>query len=156
MRKFDSRGLELAQFQGKIFEKSINRYECSSLVFLRRFKNSYYALNLDSASYNILIDTEYAFEELDKQYGKCEYGNKKFNADAMFWLGYIYRYIAYTREISTKKTFNLIGPKELIQYYYVYHTQSEEWVINRILDLKGKTEDYFDKNESIKKLLMEN
>ena len=119
MRKFDSRGLELAQFQGKIFEKSINRYECSSLVFLRRFKNSYYALN--SASYNILIDTEYAFEELDKQYGKCEYGNKKFNADAMFWLGYIYRYIAYTREISTKKTFNLIGPKELIQYYYVYH-----------------------------------
>ena len=153
MRNFDSHGLELAQFQGKIFEKSINRYECSSLVLLRRFKNSYFALNLDSASQNILIDVEYAFTELDKQYQDTSYGNKKYNSDAMFWLGYIYRYISYTREISTKKTFNLIGPKELIEHYYVYHTQSEEWVISRILEIKGKNEDFFDKNKSIKKLL---
>ena len=155
MRKFDSHGLELAEFQGKIFEKSIDRYNCSSLVFLRRFKNSDYASVLDSASFNILLDVEYAFSEIDKQYQTNDYGNKKYSKDAMFWLGYIYRYISYTREICTKKAFNLIEPKELIEHYYVYHTQSEEWVISRILELKNKNEDFFDKNATIKKLLKE-
>lgn len=155
MKKFDSYGLELAQFQGKIFEKSINRYDCSSLIFLRRFKNSNLALKLDSQSHNILLDVENAFSEIDDQFGNKAYGNKKYNSDSMFWLGYFYRYLSYTREISTKKAFHLIGPKELIEHYYVYHTQSEEWVIDRILELKGKNEDYFDKNTSIKKLLKE-
>ena len=95
MRNFDSLGLELAQFQGEIFEKSISRYECSSLVFLRRFKNSSYALYLDSARFNTLIDVEYAFSEIDKQYGKSAYGNQKYSADALYWLGYIYRYIKF-------------------------------------------------------------
>lgn len=153
MRYFDSLGLELAQFQGEIFEKSISRYECSSLVFLRRFKNSSYASYLDSARLNTLIDVEYAFSEIDKQYGKSAYGNQKYSADALYWLGYIYRYISYTREISTKKAFNLISPKELVEHYYVYHTQSEEWVISRILEIKGKNEDFFDKNLRIKEIL---
>ena len=122
-------------------------------MFLRRFKNSSYASYLDSSRFNTLIDVEYAFSEIDKQYGKSAYGNQKYSADALYWLGYIYRYISYTREISTKKAFKLISPKELVEHYYVYHTQSEEWVISRILEIKGKNEDFFDKNLRIKEIL---
>ena len=40
-----------------------------------------------------------------------------------------------------------------MKHYYVYHTQSEEWVISRILEIKGKNEDFFDKNLRIKEIL---
>ena len=153
MRKFDSLGLRLAEFQAKIFEQSIDRYDCSSLVFLRRFKYSNYSKVLDQASENVLLDVEYAFDEIDKQYKNTAYGKEKYSKEAMYWLGYIYRYISYTRDVSTKKAFNLIEPEELYANYYVYHTQSEEWVIARILESKGKCEDDFDKNKSLKNIM---
>ena len=73
----------------------------------------------------------------------------------MYWLGFIYRYICYTRECSTKFIFELIPPSELKTHYYVYHTQSEEWVVNRILETRDLTEDIFDKNKRLKKRLKE-
>ena len=67
----------------------------------------------------------------------------------------MYRYISYTRDISTKKLLTVFEPKEVIKYYYVFHTQSEEWVIQELLELKGLDESFFDKNASIKKKLFE-
>ena len=43
MREFDHTGLLLAEFQGKLFEKSTELC-CSSAVFLRRFFHSEYLL----------------------------------------------------------------------------------------------------------------
>ncbi len=155
MRELDSLGLKLAEFQGKIFEESVTRYDCSSAIFLRRFRYSDYAMKLDLASPNTLLDIEYAFDELDKEYESSSYGKEKYSKEAMFWLGYIYRYICYTRDASTKKVFSLIDAKELIGNYYVYHTQSEEWVIARILELKGKDESFLDKNANLKRIMLE-
>ncbi len=156
MRKFDALGLHLAEFQGEIFEKSVDRYDCSSLIFLRRFMHSEYSYVLDKASVNTLFDAEAAFQSIEKEFGPTSYGKVKYSKNAMYWLGYIYRYICYTREIGTKKAFKLMGPKELISHYYVYHTQSEEWVIARILEIKNKDEGYLDKNINLKRLMLEN
>ena len=153
MKKFDSFGLELSNFQGKLFEMSLTRYDCSTLVFLRRFKGSNVAYKLDIANKNILLDYNESFYELDMQYPESSCGKIRYSREVLFWMGYIYRYISYTREITTRQAFNLISPKELSSHYYVYHTQSEEWVIDRILDLKGKNSDTFSKNERLKKLL---
>lgn len=153
MKKFDKLGLDLAELQGKIFEKSFKKYNCSSLVFLRRFKYSKVAMTFDNNSSNILLDSDYWLNELENEFGQTNYGQIKFSEETLFWMGYIYRYISYTREMTTKKAFSLISPKELAQHYYVYHTQSEEWVIQRILDLKNKDESFFDKNAYLKEKL---
>ena len=47
MKKFDLNGLRLAEYQGKLFEDSINRFECSSSVFIRRFLHSDLLKKLD-------------------------------------------------------------------------------------------------------------
>ena len=39
MRKFDHDGLLLAEYQGKLFEKS-NELKCSTGIFMRRFLHS--------------------------------------------------------------------------------------------------------------------
>ena len=37
MKKLDFNERKLCQIQGKIFEESIDKVECSSLIFIRRF-----------------------------------------------------------------------------------------------------------------------
>ena len=46
MREFDHTGLLLAEYQGKLFEKS-TELNCSSAVFFRRFLHSDYVKKMD-------------------------------------------------------------------------------------------------------------
>ena len=48
MRKIDSLGLKLCNFQAQLFEESLNKYECSSRIFVRRFMNSDLAKRMDN------------------------------------------------------------------------------------------------------------
>lgn len=156
MREFDSDGLLLAIFQGKLFEESVSMTAYSSPIFLRRFKYSQSTKELDNRNPALLdLNRSIFFKNIEEEYGESEYGGEKYDPSTMHWLGYIYRYICYTRQCSTKFIFNLIPPSELKDHYYVYHTQSEEWVINRILEIKGLNESIFDKNERMKKRLLE-
>ena len=47
MRQFDHNGLMLAEYQGKLFERS-NELDCSTAVFIRRFLHSDLLSKLDS------------------------------------------------------------------------------------------------------------
>ncbi len=156
MREFDRNGLLLASFQAKLFEASVKELSCSSPIFLRRFKYSEAARELDNKHPALIdLDVDSFFSRINEEYNETEYGEEKYNESAMHWLGYIYRYICYTRECSTKYVFSLFPPSELINRYYVYHTQSEEWVIEELLELKDLDEDVFDKNKRLKKIMLE-
>ena len=156
MREFDKNGLLVATFQAKLFEESIAKTNYSSPLFLRRFKYAEATKELDNKHPSLLdLNRNIFFKRIKEEFGESDYGEEKYDKATMYWLGYIYRYICYTRQCSTKFIFDLIPPSELKDHYYVYHTQSEEWVINRILENKGLTEDVFDKNERMKKLLKE-
>ncbi len=153
MRQFDHNGLLLASFQGKLFEESVKKKHYSSMIFLNWFKDSLVARELDIKNPALIdLNRPIFFLRMEEEFGQIIEG-ETFDEKAMFWLGYIYRYICYTRNCSTIFIFNIIPPSELIKHYYVYHTQSEEWVISNILEINGLTEDIFDKNKRIKKLL---
>ena len=156
MREFDSDGLLLATFQAKLFEESVTSTSYSTPVFLRRFKYSSATKELDNKNPSLLdLNRNIFFERIDEEFGESNYGEDKYDSNVMYWLGFIYRYICYTRECSTKFIFELIPPSEIKTHYYVYHTQSEEWVVNRILETRDLTEDIFDKNKRLKKRLKE-
>lgn len=47
MKEFDHNGLMLAEYQGKLFEKSVE-LDCSSSIFIRRFLHSELLNDLDN------------------------------------------------------------------------------------------------------------
>ena len=53
-------------------------------------------------------------EELEHEFGASSYGKEKYNAEELYWIGYIYRYWCYTRELTSKQLYKIIKPKESI------------------------------------------
>lgn len=151
MRDFDINGLRLAEYQGKLFELSSNRLECSSSIFIRRFLHSDLLKLLDKNESSLIsLDVNEGLEDIENQFGKTNYGKIKFSKEVLFWMGYLYRYISYTRDIETPLLMKLINYKQLNELYYVYHTQDLEWCINNLLELNNLTETIFDKNLRLK------
>lgn len=138
MKKIDSDGLLLCEIQADVFEKSINYLNSSSEIFIRRFMHSEVAKSFDDVS--ILYTNLQALDVLDllnEEYGETSYGSTKFSKDEMYWMGYIYRYFAYTYDYSTLRVYKIIKPKELRTLYQPYHTLDPSGAIERIMESKG-------------------
>ena len=153
-RSFDLEGIRLATFQARLCASSLYRSNASSPVFLRRLFKSDYLLRMDEGNTATLsLDEEEAFREIENQYGDKAYGRIRYPEDALYWIGWFYRYVAYTRGIPSRLVYRLIKPEYLLSVYPVYHTQDEEWVFSRVLDALELTEDDFDINERYKAIV---
>jgi len=74
------------------------------------------------------------FNALDDQYGKLHYGSIKYNHDAMYWAGYLYRCFSYSYDISSKQAYKKLHLKEVISMYEPYHTLDISHAIERMLE----------------------
>lgn len=70
-----------------------------------------------------------------------------------FIWGYMYRYLSYTREVTTKFVMNLFPYKQLNDVYYSFHTQDPEWCVQSIMEMNGQSEDVFDNNLRLKAVI---
>lgn len=152
MKRFDHEGLLLAEYQGKIFEKSVD-LDYSTPIFIRRFFHSDFLNKMDNYPNLLSLDVVEAIDSINEQFGNSNYGKEKYSKSAMFWIGYFYRYVSYTREQSTRFVMKIFPYKQLNKLYYVYHTQDLEWCISNLLELNGLTEDYFDNNYRLKAII---
>lgn len=153
MRDLDHNGLLLAEYQGKIFEKS-NDMNCSTGVFVRRFLHSELLKKLDTNnSTNVALDVNEGINNILGQFGDSDYGQIKYSRSALFWIGYMYRYMAYTREQSTKFIISLFSYKQMNEVYYSFHTQDPEWCIKSLLEINYLTEEIFDNNFRLKHVI---
>lgn len=155
LKEFDHNGLLLAEYQGKIFEKSLE-LNCSSAIFIRRFLHSNLLEELDkNLSVLLSLDPDEAIQSLLEQYGDSNYGKVKYSRESLFWMGYMYRYISYTREERTPFVMKTFTHKQMNDVYYVFHTQDPEWVIRSLLEMNHLNENYFDKNYRLKQIMLE-
>lgn len=153
MRKFDHDCLLLAEYQGKLFEKSIE-LECSTGIFMRRFLHSDLLKKLDTNNPSLLsLDVKEGIDSISEQFGKTDYGKIKFSGASLFWIGYMYRYISYTREISTRFIMHTFDYKQMDNLYYAFHTQDPEWCIRNLLEINNVTEEIFDNNYRLKEAI---
>ena len=137
-REMDQTGLLLCDIQGKIFEESVTREECSSNIFIRRFMNSKFVSRMDNLTFiNEGITIEEIFEELHAEYGRSEYGKVKFSINEMYWIGYIYRYLSYVYRIDSKNAYKIIKGNELRGLFFAYHSLDPMNAIDRILEAKS-------------------
>lgn len=135
MRKFDDYGLKMCRFQGELFAESIEKTNCSSPIFLRRFMYSKVAQRMDSDGFLYeSISQSDVIEEINAEFGDSDYGKIKYDSEEMYWMGYLYRYWCYTYEINSKKVYKMIKPEELKKLYYPYHSLDPELAIERIVE----------------------
>ena len=138
MKKIDNDGLLLCEMQAKAFELSGIEQNTSSAVFIRRFMNSNVAKQLDNMA--VLRSNMQAADILkliDEEYGKSEYGSVKYSLNELYWIGYIYRYYAYTYDKTSRQVYKIVKPKELRDLFLPYHTMDPAQAIDRILEAKG-------------------
>lgn len=155
MREFDHTGLLLSEFQGKLFEKS-TELECSSPIFLRRFFHSDLSRRMDgNTTISLSLDVDEGLAQMEEQFGKTSYGKVKYSKGSMFWMGYLYRYISYTRNHSTNFVMQLFPYKQLNDVYFTYHTQDPEWCIRNLLEMNNLDENIFDRNYRLKQIMRE-
>jgi len=153
MREFDSNGLKLCEYQAELFELSYD-LDCSSKIFLQRFINSNLVKTLDSNESAFISVPKEGLLSIKEQYGALSWGSFKYNKEILFWMGYMYRYISYTRQTNTKFIFNLFPNDMLSNLYYSYHSQDPEWCISSMLEMINKTEDIFDIDWRIKQAIL--
>lgn len=155
MREFDHNGLLLAEYQGKLFEKS-SELNCSTGIFMRRFLHSNLLIELDANnSATLSLDENEGINSILEQFGDSNYGKLKYSKNSLFWIGYMYRYISYTREQSTKFIMKIFNYKQMNDVYYSFHTQDPEWCIKGLLEINGLSEKIFDKNYRLKQIIKE-
>ena len=155
MKEFDHTGLLLAEYQGKLFEKSTD-LSCSSAVFIRRFLHSDFVKKMDlNGTTSLTLDVNEGIDSIQNQFGDSDYGKIKYSKNAMFWIGYMYRYISYTREVATGFVMKLFPYKQLNDVYYSFHTQDPEWCVNSLLEMNNLSEEVFDNNLRLKRIMVE-
>lgn len=138
MRKMDKDGLILCDIQAKAFEMSINEQDTSSEIFIRRFMNSNVAREMDNLGMlQTNLQAKDILARLDEEYGRSDYGSVKYSSNEIYWIGYIYRYYAYTYEKTSAQVYKAVKPKELRGLYLPYHTMDPAQAIDRILEAKG-------------------
>ena len=138
IKEMDSYGLKLCSFQADMFEKSIDHCDCGSRIFIRRFMMSDLAKRMDGKGFLFEgIDIISGIAELNSQYGPSAFGNIRYGPEEMHWMGYIYRYWAYTYEKSSRQVYRIIKPDELNKLYYPYHSLDPAAAVERIMEAKG-------------------
>lgn len=156
MREFDEIGLKLCRLQAEVFEKSAEKAECSSLIFMRRFMNSAVALRMDSDGFLFEVcDVNDIIQEIEDEFGRTEYGKIKYSIEELYWIGYLYRYWCYTYQKTSRQVYKMVKPKELRELYYPYHSLDPSQAIERILEAKQLTEtDYLERGVRILRDIM--
>lgn len=142
MRKFDEYGLKMCQYQGQLFSLSRDKVNCSTPIFLRRFMYSGVARRMDGEGFLFeAITQEDVLGEIEDEFGKSDYGQIKYDEEELYWIGYIYRYWCYTRQVTSRSLYKMIKPEELRKVYYPYHSLDPAQAIERIIEAKGLGED---------------
>ncbi|MBR1893351.1 MAG: antitoxin [Lachnospiraceae bacterium] len=138
MKKIDKDGLLLCDLQAKAFEMSCESLSVSSAIFIRRFMHSDIAKEMDNlAVLQTNLQAKDILDRVNEEYGVSEYGSVKYTPNELYWIGYIYRYYAYTYDRTSTQVYRTVKPKELRGLFLPYHTLDPAQAIDRILEAKG-------------------
>ena len=149
MKKISKDGLLLCELQAEAFENSIDKTDTSSEIFIRRFMKSEIAKRFDNESVlESNIQPNDILELINEEYGISDYGSVKYKRNEIYWIGYIYRYFAFTYDISSAQVYKIVKPKELRGLFLAYHTLDPAQAIERILEAKGML---IDEEEELKR-----
>ena len=128
----DSIQLKLCDIQGRLFERS---NDFASEGFIRDFMNSEVAEHLDSP-YNKLqwMGEEYLLDEL-KDETLLHSTGEKYSPEVLYWIGYLYRYWACSRNEKSKRIYRCAPAKTMKRNYMAFHTFDPDIAIDDLIEI---------------------
>ena len=128
----DGMQLKLCDIQGRLFENST---EYASESFIRDFMKSEVAEHLDSP-YNKLqwMGEEYLLEEL-KDEKELSKNGEKYSPEVLYWIGYLYRYWAFSRNERSKRIYRHAPAKTMKRNYMMFHTFDPDIAIDDLKEI---------------------
>lgn len=112
-RDFNSDGLLLCKIQAQIFENSVDKMECDSETFVKKFMNSEIVKMLDSES---ILNTDYQWRDVlgffdDEIIGG--YKGVKYSKYEMYRIGHLYRYYSFLYMLPSNLIYKIAKPNDL-------------------------------------------
>lgn len=126
---------QLCDIQGRLFELALkNEYDCPE--FIKAFMNSQAAASLDD-TYDRLqwAGEEYILEELEEEAGGLKKSDSSYDREAMYWIGYIYRYWHYYTHESSREIYKIADAKTMYECWPGFHTLDVEMAIDDLEEI---------------------
>lgn len=132
-----------SEYQGEIFALSITNTKCSSSYFMWRFLISDTANFLDQDVMNFAVNSPgYIIYNLSLENKSInQKKGTKLSDKIMYWVGFMYRFVCSSKNISSKRIYHLIKPIEMVELYSSLHTQAPEYATNYIFEKFVKLRD---------------
>lgn len=125
---------QLCNIQGKLFELSC-RKGIDSDAFVRAFMLSDTAAHFDLPyDRTQWCGEEYLLEELEDDSGGLPRAEYIYDPEAMFWMGYLYRYWHFYTNESSKEIYKYANAAKMSLIYPGYHTLDCQEAIDRLLE----------------------
>ena len=127
----------MCEMQGEFFELSVERFKCSSFLFVSRFMNSDIAKRLDEIDdpYNFISPNNLiSLMSINFPSMNAEIGNK-IPAKVMKWIGYIYRAWSIIKRKESSIIYKSIKTEQLFSLYDSFHTFSPEYCVDRLEEM---------------------
>ena len=127
----------MCELQADLFERSQERFKCSSIFFIARFMNSRSAKELDDINnpYNY-YSPNYIFDALNYLYPSLnEKNGEKYPPNVMRWIGYIYRAWSITTKRSSSEIYKLFKADKLLALYSSFHTFGVDYCVERLEEI---------------------
>ena len=138
MRQLTERETKLCRENAKLFEESLNFFQMSSPLFIKRFMLSNLTKSFDDGSF-LLGGSDYrsVLDELAGKYRNEPFGKDRYSGDELYWIGYMYRAICSLHGLNSKQVFRLIPGREIRKHYYICHTLDPSYAAERLLEAVG-------------------
>ena len=125
--------LKLCDVQGRLFKLS-TAYASES--FIRNFMLSEVAQHLDSPYSKFqCVGEEYLLEELEDE-RKPSTAGETYDPEVLYWIGYLYRYWACYRHVSSKAIFRTAPAKTMKRNYQPFHTLDPDVAIDNLIEMR--------------------
>lgn len=128
----ESLKLALCEMQAHLFTMSRDRGYASE-PFIRTFMQSQTARDLDRPFHHMQWAGEsYLMGRIEDENGEFLAPGESYDADTLFWTGYLYRYWHILSGESSRDIYKQAPAKTMRAVYLMYHTMSPEMAIERL------------------------
>lgn len=133
--------MALCDTQGQLFELAVERGYASE-AFVKAYMTSAVAADMDKEFHHIQwAGKAYILSRMEDELAdQLIKDGEIFDKEALYWMGYIYRYWHFYTGENSREIYKQAPAKTMNVVYLMYHTMSPEMAIDRLKEAYEKNQ----------------
>lgn len=133
--------MALCDTQGQLFELAAERGYASE-TFIKAYMTSAVAADMDKEFHHIQwAGKAYILSRMEDDFAdQLVKVGEIYDKEALYWMGYIYRYWHFHTDESSREIYKQAPAKTMNVVYLMYHTMSPEMAIDRLREAYEKNQ----------------